>query len=141
MAVAVVPVIAVVGILAPPSRSGPLSEGARALVGHWRKTTIVFEGPQDEHLVLNADGTVENWVVTASHRSSTAIGTWKVEGKILTLRLADNGEVSNRFTIWGTDYFGRGQLRIAKGGQTLSGTWGYSKAINGAGSWQLRHLN
>lgn len=52
MVVAVVLAITVVGILAPPSESEPLSEGARALVGHWRTTTIVFESPEDEHLVL-----------------------------------------------------------------------------------------
>ncbi len=73
------------------------SEDARVLVGHWRKTTIRFETPEDEHLVLNADGTAENWVVTASSRSRTTTGTWKVQGKILTLRLGE--EVSNPFFI------------------------------------------
>ena len=77
----------------------PISEGARVLVGHWRKTTIVFENPKDEHLVLRADGTAENWVVTASSRSGTTTGTWRVEGKILTLLLSEKGEVSRPFTI------------------------------------------
>ena len=41
---------------------------------------------------------------------------------------------------WGTDYFGRGQLRAVEDGQTLSGTWGYNKATDGAGTWQLRRV-
>ena len=38
---------------------------------------------------------------------------------------------------WGTDYFGRGRLRSATDGETLSGTWGYTKATEGGGTWQL----
>ena len=68
------------------------------LVGHWRKTTIVFESPRDEHLVLHADGTAENWVVTASDRTDPITGRWSVEGKTLTLSFGDN-ENSRRFTI------------------------------------------
>lgn len=34
----------------PPSRVEQISEDARVLVRHWRKTTVVFESPQDEHL-------------------------------------------------------------------------------------------
>ena len=44
------------------------------LIGHWRKTTIVFGSPKDEHLVLHGDGTAENWVVTAESRSEPVIG-------------------------------------------------------------------
>jgi len=101
MAVAMVLAITVVGILAPPSESGPLSESARALVGHWRTTTIVFESPEDEHLVLNPDGTWEDWVVTASHSSATTTGTWRVEGKALIMQADGNGQkLSRPFTIY-----------------------------------------
>lgn len=79
--------------------SDTLSETAKVLVGHWRKTTIVFESPRDEHLVLHADGTAEDWVVTASDRSETTTGHWSVEGKILKLSLGEN-EVSLPFTIY-----------------------------------------
>jgi hypothetical protein len=99
MAIAVALAITAAGIPAHASEVEPISEGARVVVGHWRKTTIVFENPKDEHLVLKADGTAENWVVTASSRSGTTTGTWRVEGKILTLLLRENGEVSRPFTI------------------------------------------
>ena len=100
IAIAVALAITAAGISAQASEVEPISESARVLVGHWRKTTIVFENPKDEHLVLNADGTAENWVVTASSRSGTTTGTWRVEGKILTLLLEENKEVSHPFTIY-----------------------------------------
>ncbi len=76
------------------------AESARILVGHWRKTTIVFENPQDEHLVLDADGAATTWEVTASGRSPTTIGRWTVESKTLTLRLEGNTVISQPFTIY-----------------------------------------
>jgi hypothetical protein len=41
---------------------------------------------------------------------------------------------------WGTDYFGRGRLRAQEGGRVLTGTWGYTRAAEGAGTWQLRRV-
>lgn len=100
MAFAMALVIMAAGRPACTSEVETISEGASVLVGHWRTTTIVFESPKDEHLVLHANGTAENWVVTASGRSDTSAGTWKVEGIILTLLLEENEEVSCPFTIY-----------------------------------------
>lgn len=100
MAIALALVITAAGIPACTSEVETISEGASVLVGHWRTTTIEFESPKDEHLVLNADGTAENWIVTPSSRSGTSTGMWKVEGKILTLLLEENEEVSCPFTIY-----------------------------------------
>lgn len=80
--------------------AAPISESARVLVGHWRKTTIVFEQPEDEHLALHADGTVENWIVTASGRSAPTAGTWSVEGKMLNLLLDGHERISQPFTFY-----------------------------------------
>jgi hypothetical protein len=66
------------------------SDNTQPLIGHWRKTTIVFGSPKDEHLVLHSDGTAENWVVTAESRSEPVTGRWSVEGKILTLSFGEN---------------------------------------------------
>jgi hypothetical protein len=79
--------------------SGEVSESAKVLVGHWRKTTIGYVGPRDEHLVLRADGTAENWVVTASDRTEPTTGHWSVEGKTLKLSFGDN-ENAGPFTIY-----------------------------------------
>jgi hypothetical protein len=78
--------------------SADVPESAKVLVGHWRKTTIGYVGPRDEHLVLHADGTAENWVVTASSQTERTTGHWTVEGKTLTLSFGDN-ENSRPFTI------------------------------------------
>ena len=81
------------------SAQAATTDNAGVLVGHWRTTSIVFESPQDEHLVFKPDGTVENWIVTASSRSGATKGTWKVDGRILTLTLAGKNEVAVPFTM------------------------------------------
>lgn len=50
--------------------------------------------------MLNANGSAENWVVTASSRSGTSTGRWKVEGKVLTLLFENDEEWSQPFTIY-----------------------------------------
>jgi hypothetical protein len=87
------------GIITFQESSDASSDNKQRLVGHWRKTTIVFESPKDEHLVLNADGTAENWVVTAESRSEPVAGRWNVEGKTLTLSFGEN-ENSKPFTFY-----------------------------------------
>jgi hypothetical protein len=75
------------------------SENFNALIGHWRKTTIGYTGPLDEHLVLNSNGTVENWTVTAYERREPVTGHWSVEGKTLTLSFGGSDR-SNPFTFY-----------------------------------------
>src|SRR5438045_8733740 len=79
------------GIITFQGGDDAASENTKRLIGHWRKTTIVFESPKDEHLVLNADGSAENWVVTADSRSEPVTGRWSVEGKTLTMSLGEKG--------------------------------------------------
>ena len=78
------------GIITFQESSDAPSDLKQQLIGHWRKTTIVFGSPKDEHLVLHADGTAENWVVTAESRSEPVSGRWSVEGKTLTLSFGEN---------------------------------------------------
>jgi hypothetical protein len=86
------------GVIAFQESGDASSDNKQQLIGHWRKTTIVFESPKDEHLVLNADGTAENWVVTAESRSEPVTGRWSVEGKTLTLSFGEN-ENAHPFTF------------------------------------------
>ena len=58
------------GIITFQDGSGTSSENSNRLIGHWRKTTIGYTGPIDEHLVLHVDGTVENWTATATSAGS-----------------------------------------------------------------------
>jgi hypothetical protein len=87
------------GIVTFQESSAASSENASVLVGHWRKTTIGYTGPIDEHLVLHSDGTVENWTVTAYERREPATGHWSVEGKTLTLAFGGNDR-SSPFTFY-----------------------------------------
>lgn len=80
-------------------RNGTSSENSNALIGHWRKTTISYTGPIDEHLVLHVDGTVENWTATAYERRERVTGHWSVEGKTLTLSFGGNDR-SSPFTFY-----------------------------------------
>ena len=72
---------------------------AQQLIGHWRKTTIGYTGPMDEHLLLHSNGTVENWTVTAYERREPVTGHWSVDGKMLTLSFGGNDR-SNPFTFY-----------------------------------------
>jgi hypothetical protein len=87
----------------PPKPTAPQPErparGA-TLTGHWRSTTIVFESPRDEHLVLRVDGTAETWIVTASDRTPVTRGRWRNQGTTLTVDWADGRQWSQPFTFF-----------------------------------------
>jgi hypothetical protein len=87
------------GITTFQESSTTSSENSNALIGHWRKTTISYAGPIDEHLILHVDGTVENWTVTAYERREPMTGHWSVDGKMLTLSFGGNDR-SNSFTFY-----------------------------------------
>jgi len=87
------------GIITFQESSRSSSENSNALIGHWRKTTIRYTGPIDEHLVLHVDTTVENWTATAYERRELVTGHWSVEGKTLTLSFGGNDR-SSPFTFY-----------------------------------------
>lgn len=73
------------------------SDNASVLIGHWLKTTTIYESVKDEHLVFHTDGTVDNWVITVSgpyegrtSRTGTTTGRWRVEGNLLNIDWGDN---------------------------------------------------
>jgi hypothetical protein len=103
------------GIITFQESTGSTSENSNALIGHWRKTTIGYTGPIDEHLVLHVDGTVENWTVTAYERREPVTGHWSVEGKTLTLSFGGNDR-SSPFTFY------QGQL-VFQNIQNRRGIW------------------
>jgi hypothetical protein len=87
------------GIITFQEGNATSSENSNALIGHWRKTTISYTGPLDEHLVLHVDGTVENWTATAYERREPVTGHWNVEGKNLILSICGNYR-SSPFTFY-----------------------------------------
>lgn len=87
------------GIITFQESSAPSSENSSVLIGHWRKTTIGYTGPIDEHLVLHSNGTVETWTVTAYERREPVTGHWSMDGKTLTLSFGANDR-SSPFTFY-----------------------------------------
>ena len=81
-------------VSSPPPNQGP------TLVGHWRRTSIVFESPRDEHLVLNSNGTAETWVVTASGREPVTRGRWTAKGTALSVTWEDGRQWGQPFTFF-----------------------------------------
>ena len=51
------------GLITFQEGSDASPESASALIGHWRKTTIGYTGPKDEHLVLHSDGRLTELLV------------------------------------------------------------------------------
>jgi hypothetical protein len=78
----------------------PAPEGKPTLIAHWRSTQIIFEGPRDEHLVLNANGTAETWQVTASSRTPVTRGRWNVTGTMLSVTWEDGRQWGQPFTFF-----------------------------------------
>jgi hypothetical protein len=50
--------------------------------------------------VLNADGSVVSWQVTASGRSNDASGNWQAQDGTLTLHMQDDSEISWPYTFY-----------------------------------------
>jgi hypothetical protein len=80
--------------------SGVEAQDSSDLVGHWRKTTIRFEEPRDEHLVLGADGRMSNWVVTADSQSQPVVGGWSAGNGMLSLDVDGGGSVTQPYTFY-----------------------------------------
>ena len=85
---------------APVPQQAPPAAGKPTLVGHWRSTTIAFESPRDEHMVLRADGTAETWIVTASSRTPVTRGRWSAKGTSLSVAWEDGRQWGQPFTFY-----------------------------------------
>jgi hypothetical protein len=80
--------------------AAPLPARAPTLIGHWRSTTILFEQPRDEHLVMRPDGTAETWVVTANSKTPVTRGRWRSVGTSLTIDWQDGRQWGQPFTFF-----------------------------------------
>ena len=76
------------------------SSAGPTLAGHWRKTSVVFESPRDEHLVLHENGTAETWTVTASGRTPATRGRWSAKGATLSVTWEDGRQWGQPFTFF-----------------------------------------
>jgi hypothetical protein len=84
----------------PSPAPAPAPARAATLVGHWRSTSIVFDQPRDEHLVMRPDGTAETWTVTASSTTPVTRGRWRAEGTNLAVDWQDGQKWGQAFTFY-----------------------------------------
>jgi hypothetical protein len=83
----------------PPTAPSAVPVRADVLTGHWRSTRILFEQPQDEHLLLRADGTAETWIRTASGTNPSRRGRWASGDHSLTVAWEDGSQWRQPFTF------------------------------------------
>lgn len=76
-----------------------LAQDGGELVGHWLKTTIVFESPRDEHLVLSPDGSFQNWRETVSGSSEPLVGQWVSNETTLTFKIEGSEDQFSPYTF------------------------------------------
>jgi hypothetical protein len=81
-------------------RPAPAPTKVPVLTGHWRNTSIVFESPRDEHLVLNVNGSAETWIVTASGKTPVTRGRWTAKGTMLSVDWEDGRQWGQPFTFY-----------------------------------------
>jgi hypothetical protein len=89
---------AVVALL--PAACPALAQDGGELAGHWRKTTIVFESPRDEHLILGADNTFQNWTATATETGTPLTGRWETNENTLIFHIEGSEDQSSPFTLF-----------------------------------------
>lgn len=93
-------ILCVLALAALALVSAPVQAQSQAeLVGHWRATAINFGQPTDENLVLNANGTFQNWTVVPDGRSEVTSGRWSAEGKSIIIVPAGGSGSSIPFTF------------------------------------------
>lgn len=78
----------------------PAPDRGQTLAGHWRSTRVLFDEPQDEHLVLRPDGTAETWKVTADNRTPVTRGRWRNQGSNLSVDWEDGRQWGQPFTFY-----------------------------------------
>jgi len=77
----------------------PAPNRGQTLAGHWRSTTILFDEPRDEHMILRPDGAAETWIVTADDRRPVTRGRWRAQGSSLIVDWQDGRQWEQPFTF------------------------------------------
>jgi hypothetical protein len=79
--------------------ASPATTSGSALSGRWRSTRIIFDQPQDEHLLLRGDGGAETWIATASGREPARRGRWRTDDRVLLIDWDDGSAWSQPYTF------------------------------------------
>jgi hypothetical protein len=130
------------GLSARPELLGPRKPGAAAAAvppAAGRPTTP-FSGSYKGKW-LDAKGTDLDVEMSLTRQGNAVRGSYNFGvGHVLI-----EGTVSNNTLFynwkWGTEYFGKGVLKLDVSGHELVGTWGYTQAESGAGAWKLHRVD
>jgi hypothetical protein len=118
-----------------PRRPGEISSTA---AGESTDSHVLFSGAYRGDWI-NEKGTSFPGELILKRQGENVTGTYSFGVGSVTLKGVIDGEQLYYNWKWGTDYFGKGVLQAATPtGEELSGTWGYTKADKGAGTWKLR---
>ena len=127
------------GLSAQPELLGPRRPGepSSTAAGASTDSQGLFSGAYQGDW-MNAKGTSFPGELILKRQGENVAGTYSFGVGTVTLKGVISGERLYYNWKWGTDYFGKGVLQAATtGGEELSGTWGYTKTDEGAGTWKL----
>jgi hypothetical protein len=68
-------------------------------------------------------------------------GAFNVGAGTVTIEGTVSGDTLFYNWKWGREYFGKGVLKPDPSGNGLIGTWGYTQADSGAGTWNLERAD
>ena len=135
------------GLSARPELLGPRKPGAAiaAVPPAAGQTGLAFSGNYRGKW-LNTKGTDFDADVKLTRHGDSVRGSYTFGAyNVGAGSVAVEGTISNNTLFynwkWGTEYFGKGVLTADASGRELTGTWGYTKADSGAGTWQLRRAD
>lgn len=133
-----------IGLAAKPELLGPRKPGAKIVVAPRAEAQprAPFSG-QYRGKWLDAKGIDFEVTMNLTRQGDTVRGMYSfgVGDVDVTTNVTIDGIVGENELVyswkWGTEYFGKGRLRSDAKGHGLIGTWGYTQAESGAGTWEL----
>jgi hypothetical protein len=113
-------------------------ENSSTAPGESTGSHVLFSGAYQGDWI-DAKGTSFSGELILKRQGENVTGTFSFGAGSVTLKGVIDGERLYYNWKWGTEYFGKGVLQAATPtGEELSGTWGYTKADTGAGTWRLQ---
>lgn len=130
------------GLTAKPELLGPRKQGANIAAAS--RAEGQASGPFSGNYRgkwLNTKGTDFDVEMGLARHGDAVRGSYRFGVGNVTMEGTVSGNTLFYNWKWGTDYFGKGVLNSDASGRELIGTWGYTQAESGAGTWKLRRAD
>ena len=135
------------GLSAKPELLGPRKPGAyiAAAPPATDHSTLLFSGKYRGKW-LDAKGTDFDVDMDLTRQADVVhgnynFGAFNVGAGAVTIEGTVSGDTLFYNWKWGREYFGKGVLKPDPSGNGLIGTWGYTRADSGAGTWNLERAD